>query len=197
MALQALYELDLTRHSGAQVLAARVENLCQMALAAYTRSAAERAAFQSVGPCSATQSDEVPDSVRLAQEFGLPLDRARLLVGLAARLREQVAYVEAIVLGVLRHRSSIDGVIARIAPEWPVAQMAPIDRNVLRIALWEMATGSAPEKVAINEAVELARAFSGEGARRMVNGALGTYVAGSERLRLVDAADPALTEEQP
>ena len=74
--------------------------------------------------------------------------------------------------------------IARIAPEWPVEQMAPIDRNVLRIALWEIASGSSPVRVAINEAVELARAFSGEGSRRMVNGALGAYTSGDRKLVL-------------
>jgi N utilization substance protein B len=68
-------------------------------------------------------------------------------------------------------------VVARIAPEWPVEQMAPVDRNVLRIALWEIGSGRAPVRVAINEAVELARLFSGEASRRMVNGALGTFVS--------------------
>jgi N utilization substance protein B len=68
--------------------------------------------------------------------------------------------------------------------------MAPVDRNVLRIALWEIGTGSSPVKVAISEAVELARTFSGEGARRMVNGALGAFAASGVRLDLQEDAAP-------
>jgi N utilization substance protein B len=85
----------------------------------------------------------------------------------------------------------LDDVIHTIAPEWPVVQMAPVDRNVLRIALWELATGANPTRVAINEAVELARTFSGEGARRMVNGALGSFVASGRPLLLDHGGTPA------
>ncbi len=197
VALQALYELDLTRHLPDQVLAARVENLRAMAVAAYARTAAERAAFESCRQANPAAVGGVQEGERLANDYGIAPDRARLLAQLVVRLAEQIAYVEALVHGVVRHRAAIDAVIARIAPEWPVDQMAPVDRNVLRIALWELATGSAPERVAISEAVELARAFSGEGARRMVNGALGAYVAGTERLRLVDSADPLPASEEP
>ena len=85
--------------------------------------------------------------------------------------------------------------IERIAPEWPVDQMAPLDRNVLRIALWEIGQGRVPVRVAINEAVELARRFSGEGARRMVNGALGAFVSSGVTLDLRPAeADGGGTE---
>jgi N utilization substance protein B len=66
-------------------------------------------------------------------------------------------------------------VIARYAPEWPLDQIAAIDRNILRIATWEFAAQrDTPVKVAINEAVELAKAFGSDSAPRFVNGVLGS-----------------------
>lgn len=102
-------------------------------------------------------------------------------------LRKQADYGAAVIRGVVGHRERLDQVIRQIAPEWPVDQMAPIDRNVLRIALWEIGLGEVPVRVAINEAVELARRYSGEGARRMVNGALGAFVNAGIRLDLAPA----------
>ncbi|MEO8082748.1 MAG: transcription antitermination protein NusB [Ardenticatenales bacterium] len=99
-------------------------------------------------------------------------------------LRTQVGYGGKIVYGVVASRAAIDRVIAEIAPEWPVPQMAPVDRNVLRIALWEIGSGSAPLRVVINEAVEMAREYVGESTRRMVNGALGTYATRTNPLDL-------------
>jgi N utilization substance protein B len=70
------------------------------------------------------------------------------------------------------------------APEWPLGQMALIDRNVLRMAIWEFAIdGSTPTKVAINEAVELAKHFGSESSARFVNGVLGTLAAKETSLR--------------
>ena len=67
------------------------------------------------------------------------------------------------------------GVIASCAPEWPVEELAVLDRNILRLALWEFAiAGETPLKVAINEAVELAKRFSSDSAPRFINGVLGT-----------------------
>lgn len=194
-ALQALYELDMTRHSVDEVLAARTENLCAMAATGFAQSLAERAALEHLWRCSAQGHGQAPNGQELAQQFGIPAERTRTLVEFAQRVEQQIRYLRAIVLGVQAHRAALDEVIARIAPEWPVAQMAPIDRNVLRIALWELAGGKVPQRVAINEAIELARAFSGEGARRMVNGALGAYVSGSDRLRLDEPVGSCQAEE--
>jgi N utilization substance protein B len=70
--------------------------------------------------------------------------------------------------------------IARCAPEWPVEELAVVDRNVLRLCLWEFAVSAeTPTKVAINEAVELAKLFGSDSAPRFINGVLGTL---SERL---------------
>ena len=77
--------------------------------------------------------------------------------------------------GVAQHRATLDQVIRQIAPEWPLDQIAIIDRNILRIGVFEgLLSHSTPMKVAINEAIELAKLFGGENSSRFVNGALGT-----------------------
>ncbi len=82
-----------------------------------------------------------------------------------------------LVTGVLEHQDVLDGFIHEHAPEWPLEQMAYIDRNILRMAIFEFAVdGSTPVKVAINEAVELAKSFGSDSAPRFVNGVLGSLV---------------------
>jgi N utilization substance protein B len=82
------------------------------------------------------------------------------------------------VRGVLKHKDELDELIATYAPEWPIDQMAIIDRNILRIALFEfLIDGGTPPKVAINEAVELAKRFGSDSSRRFVNGVLGTSLS--------------------
>lgn len=81
------------------------------------------------------------------------------------------------VKGIIEHLKDIDAVIARVAPEWPVDQIAVIDRNVLRIGLYELLYADhkeVPPKVAINEAIELAKSYGGMSTPRFVNGVLGT-----------------------
>lgn len=87
------------------------------------------------------------------------------------------AFARHLVSGVLEHQTVLDMFIHRHAPEWPLEQMAYIDRNILRVAIFEFAVdGQTPVKVAINEAVELAKAFGSDSASRFVNGVLGTLV---------------------
>ncbi len=87
------------------------------------------------------------------------------------------AFSRHLVNGVIEHRAVSDVFIHRYAPEWPLEQMAYIDRNILRIAIFEFAVdGQTPIKVAINEAVELAKSFGSDSAPRFVNGVLGTLV---------------------
>jgi N utilization substance protein B len=82
-----------------------------------------------------------------------------------------------LVNGVLAHQDVLDDFIHEHAPEWPIEQMAYIDRNLLRMAIFEFAIdGSTPIKVAINEAVELAKWFGSDSAPRFVNGVLGSLV---------------------
>jgi N utilization substance protein B len=125
LALQALYEIDLTDHAPEAVIARHV--------------------------------DETPQ---------LSADGA--------------AFLRDLVRGVRQHAPALDVWIARSAPEWPVEQLAVVDRNVLRLCLWEFAVSAeTPTKVAINEAVELAKLFGSDSAPRFINGVLGTL---SERL---------------
>ena len=88
---------------------------------------------------------------------------------------ELAEFIRQIIFGVLPLREQLDRVIAKYAPEWPLEQIAAIDRNILRIATWEFAAKrETPVKVAINEAVELAKAFGSDSSPRFVNGVLGS-----------------------
>ena len=81
--------------------------------------------------------------------------------------------------GVLGHRKELDAEIAALAPEFPLDQMPRIDRNVLRIALYELrVSGDAPAAAIIDEAVELAKLFGSEASPKFVNGVLATAVGG-------------------
>lgn len=93
-----------------------------------------------------------------------------------ANLEESLTeFARQIVFGVCPMFEILDHFIAKHAPEWPLNQIAIIDRNILRIALWEFAVyGKTPMKVAINEAVELAKAFGSDSSPRFVNGVLGS-----------------------
>jgi transcription antitermination protein NusB len=78
--------------------------------------------------------------------------------------------------GVLAKRDDIDLIIEKAAPEWPIARIAPVDRNILRLGLFELLfadRSQVPAKVAINEAIELAKTFGGDSSGRFVNGVLG------------------------
>ena len=130
LALQVLYETDLSAHLPGDVLKTRLE------------------------------------------ETTLPLDLAEFARG--------------IIFGVLPIREHLDRVIAQYAPEWPMDQIAAIDRNILRMACWEFAISrETPVKVAINEAVELAKLFGSDSTARFVNGVLGTLVEHEQEIAQV------------
>ena len=83
-------------------------------------------------------------------------------------------FARQIIFGVLPLTQTLDEYIAKYAPEWPLEQIAAIDRNILRMALWEFAVyHETPLKVVINEAVELAKQYGSESAPRFINGVLG------------------------
>jgi len=97
------------------------------------------------------------------QEFGAGLEDFNLIWEL--------------ILGIKEKKDYIDQIIAKTAPEWPLEQINILDRNILRIGIYELLFGnpeSVPPKVAINEAIELAKNFGGESSRKFVNGVLGT-----------------------
>lgn len=88
-----------------------------------------------------------------------------------------LAFAKSLVEGIVAKREEVDAVIQEAAPQWPIAQIAPIDRNVLRIGLYELLFGdrtSVPPKVALNEAIEIAKSFGGEQSGKFVNGVLGS-----------------------
>ncbi len=90
---------------------------------------------------------------------------------------EDREFAEKLVGGVMKERKKIDAIIEKTAPEWPLKQIALVDRNVLRIGLYELLFGKrkeVPPRVAINEAIELAKTFGGEASGKFVNGVLGT-----------------------
>ena len=118
-ALQALYELDCTRHKAAET------------------------------------------SARLRAGETLP--------------QEAVSFSEELVKGVLQHKSELDALIRKFAPAFPVEQMSIVDRNILRLAIFEILfSDKTPLKVAINEAIELAKDFGSDSSPRLINGILGS-----------------------
>src|SRR5437016_182106 len=96
-------------------------------------------------------------------------------------LDDATRYAQELVRGVLANRAAIDQMIQQRAPLWPLAQMSAVDRNVLRIGLYESLYGNAtvPLRTAINEAVELAKLFGSETSAKFVNGVLGRAVEAS------------------
>jgi N utilization substance protein B len=107
---------------------------------------------------------------RNAEEFGPGVDEQDFINDLAN--------------GVLKHQMQIDEIITKSAPEWPLNQITIVDRNVLRIGIYELLFGDkeqVPPKVAINEAIELAKGYGGESSGRFVNGVLGTIYREMEK----------------
>lgn len=106
-----------------------------------------------------------------------------------------VEFASHLIQGVIEHQAEMDKLIARYAPEWPLDQMAVIDRNILRIAIFEfLVDGETPVKVAINEAVELAKTYGSDSAPRFVNGVLGTLADQIPDLRAELLGMPAVAE---
>jgi len=93
-------------------------------------------------------------------------------------------YLEKIIKGVEKKRKVIDQQIKKAAPEWPIEQIALIDKNVLRLSIYELLySDEVPPKVAINEAVELGKHFGGENSSKFINGVLGTLFRQSKKYR--------------
>ena len=95
---------------------------------------------------------------------------------------ENAAFIRELVSGVIRNKETIDQNIRRFAPAWPIEQIPVIDRNILRLAIFELLFDSkVPVKVAINEAVELAKRFGSDNSPKFVNGVLGSVSALASR----------------
>ena len=107
---------------------------------------------------------------RNKQEFGAGVNEDEFIKNLAH--------------GVIQHQPQIDEIIVKSAPDWPLNQITIVDRNVLRIGIYELLFGDkneVPPKVAINEAIELAKGYGGESSGRFVNGVLGTIFREMEK----------------
>ena len=90
---------------------------------------------------------------------------------------ENESFVWELVTGVVEHIEEINEIIKKAAPQWPIEQISIVDRNILRIGIFELLyedKKAVPPKVAINEAIELAKSFGGENSGKFVNGVLGT-----------------------
>jgi transcription antitermination protein NusB len=129
VALQVLYEVDMTGHNPAAVMQERLEN-----------------------------EENLTDNLH--------------------------EFIREIIFGVQPICEELDIIIAEHAPEWPLDQVATIDRNIIRIALWEFAINEVvPVKVAINEAVELGKLFGSESTPRFVNGVLGSLAVHQNEIK--------------
>jgi N utilization substance protein B len=110
---------------------------------------------------------------------------------------ENDSFARELIDGVIAHQEKINHVISAAAPEWPLEQITLVDRNILRLGLYELLFGKydeVPPKVAINEAIELAKSFGGESSGKFVNGVLGTvYREMGEPLK--DDAPPRKSRE--
>ncbi len=107
---------------------------------------------------------------------GVAMDALERNAGEFAPSAGDLPFMQELCKGVLSRKSDLDLVIEKAAPEWPLSRIAPVDRNVLRLGLYELLFADrdkVPAKVAINEAIELAKSFGGENSGRFVNGVLG------------------------
>ena len=101
------------------------------------------------------------------------------------------AFTQKLVHGVLANRTQIDTIISAHAPNWPIAQMAMVDRNILRVAIFEILMDTeTPHKVAINEAVELGKIYGADRSPMFVNGVLGALMQHKERYHTPNPAAP-------
>ena len=110
-------------------------------------------------------------------------------------------FVTELVDNVVRHAPKIDEIIVKYAPEWPIEQITNVDRNILRIGVYELKfSDTIPSKVAINEAIELAKTFGGESSGRFVNGVLGAIykdMVVKGEMKEADKIEKAKKEETP
>lgn len=106
-----------------------------------------------------------------------------------------VEYLDRVVTGTAKNIGEIDSLIVKAAPEWPLDQISVIDKSILRLAGYELLKDKdIPPKVAINEAVEIAKTFGGENSSKFINGVLGTLYRQSDRYVEEEKSDPTTSE---
>jgi N utilization substance protein B len=109
-------------------------------------------------------------------------------------------FVQELVDGVVNNLSTVDSIITEFAPDWPIDTITIVDRNILRLGVYELKLSEAvPSKVAINEAIELAKGFGGQSSGRFVNGVLGAIykdMVAKGELKKIDAQAEQKIEEK-
>ena len=109
---------------------------------------------------------------------------------------EDKAFIESLVQGVASKQDELDDVIRPVAPEWPIEQIARMDRVILRIGVYELLFDeTVPPKVVINEAVELAKSFGGDNSSKFINGVLGTILRSKEETKTKTKASKKAKKE--
>lgn len=108
---------------------------------------------------------------------------------------DDVEFIRTLVNGVDKHEKYLDTLLQPIAPDWPLDQIARMDRAILRIGAYELlfSEQAVPSKVAINEAVELAKSFGGDNSSKFVNGVLGTLIKQKDEGKLASDTSPRET----
>lgn len=127
-----------------------------------------------------------------ADSVGRPVEVVRMRqFAEAGMTREALEFAGELIDGVRDHAEEIDEIIRRHAPAFPLEDLSPIDRNVLRLAIYEVRfdTRRAPLRVAINEAVDIAKGYGSESSGRFVNGVLGAVALEAARLHGADGSD--------
>ena len=113
---------------------------------------------------------------------------------------ERDGFLVSLITGVIKKQTVIDPIIEKCAPDWPLAQITIVDRNVLRLGVYELMFGNyeeVPPKVAINEAIELAKAYGGERSGKFINGVLGTvYRELGEPMKNDSSQDKKMNEKK-
>ena len=124
-------------------------------------------ALQTLYECELRRS--IGDTVDVAEVTARNLERYKEAI-------DDQAFVDSLVSGVLDHVEELDTTLQPLAPEWPLDQISRVDRATLRLGLYELThcQDTVPPKVAINEAVELAKAFGSDNSSKFINGVLGT-----------------------
>jgi N utilization substance protein B len=155
LALQVLYEADSSDRDPLPI----VENYANMSVPAEGARAASYMTMYSF----------YTDTIEWGEDDYPPLEESHLLPP-----PETYQMLRLLILGVKEHQPTLDEIIAEYAPEWPLDQMAIIDRNILRISIYELLFGkNAPVKVVINEAVRIAKLYGADNTHSFVNGVLG------------------------
>jgi N utilization substance protein B len=107
--------------------------------------------------------------------------RSRLMAGSATPPTELIEFALSLIAGVRRNRSELDALLAKTADNWSLERMAATDRNVLRLGAYEILFTQTPDRVAINEAVELAKRFGTSHSAQFVNGILDKFLEGHSK----------------